>query len=267
MFIRGLENPLDGTQLVIEKQEKARAYLAAAAVDDSCIEVVWKLFDDNYFLRYRSSEVAWHTEWLADSDTKNPAGLIDVRQRRTGDGVEAVLLTNQRNRTFAHVTAMLDELGMNIMDARIVPLANNRSIDTYIFMESDERVDIDEYRINEIQRSLTRILSLGDEKALTVTRTITRQARMFNTPTRVDFDSTTLGGQTVFELVTADRPGLLSRIGTVFMDQGINIASAKIMTIGERAEDVFYISDLSGNPLTEITKSELVEAILAKLVD
>jgi [protein-PII] uridylyltransferase len=51
------------------------------------------------------------------------------------------------------------------------------------------------------------------------------------------------------------------------MDQGINIASAKIMTIGERAEDVFYISDLSGNPLTEITKSELVEAILAKLVD
>ena len=267
VFIRGLENPLDGTQLIIEKQEKARTYLAAAAVDDSCIEVVWQLFDDNYFLRYRSSEVAWHTEWLADSDTKNPAGLIDVRQRRTGDGVEAVLLTNQRNRTFAHVTAMLDELGMNIMDARIVPLANNRSIDTYIFMESDERVDIDEYRINEIQRSLTRILSLGDEKALTVTRTITRQARMFDTPTRVDFDSTTLGGQTVFELVTADRPGLLSRIGTVFMDQGINIASAKIMTIGERAEDVFYISDLSGNPLTENTKSELVEAILAKLVD
>ena len=266
-FIRGLENPLDGTQLVIEKQEKARAYLAAAAVDDSCVEVVWQLFDDNYFLRYRSSEVAWHTEWLADSATRSPIGSVDVRQRRTGDGVEAVLLTNQRNRTFAHVTAMLDELGMTIMDARIVPLANSRSIDTYVFMESDERVDIDEHRINKIRRSLTRILLLGDEETIAVTRSITRQARMFNTPTRVDFDSTILGGQTVFELVTADRPGLLSRIGTTFMEQGINIASAKIMTIGERAEDVFYISDLSGNPLTEVAQSQLAEAILVKLVD
>ena len=266
-FIRGLENPLDGAQLVIEKQEKARAYLAAAAVDNSCVEVVWQLFDDNYFLRYRSSEVAWHTEWLANSATKIPIGSVDVRQRRTGDGVEAVLLTNQRNRTFAHVTAMLDELGMTIMDARIVPLVNNRSIDTYVFMESDERVDIDEHRINKIRRSLTRILSLGDEETVAVTRSITRQARMFNTPTRVNFDSTILGGQTVFELVAADRPGLLSRIGTTFMEQGIDIASAKIMTIGERAEDVFYISDLSGNPLTEVAQSQLTEAILAKLVD
>ena len=266
-FIRGLENPLDGAQLVIEKQEKARAYLAAAAVDNSCVEVVWQLFDDNYFLRYRSSEVAWHTEWLANSATKIPIGSVDVRQRRTGDGVEAVLLTNQRNRTFAHVTAMLDELGMTIMDARIVPLANSRSIDTYVFMESDERVDIDEHRINKIRRSLTRILSLGDEETVAVTRSITRQARMFNTPTRVNFDSTILGGQTVFELVAADRPGLLSSIGTTFMEQGIDIASAKIMTIGERAEDVFYISDLSGNPLTEVAQSQLTEAILAKLVD
>ena len=266
-FIRGLENPLDGAQLVIEKQEKARAYLAAAAVDNSCVEVVWQLFDDNYFLRYRSSEVAWHTEWLANSATKIPIGSVDVRQRRTGDGVEAVLLTNQRNRTFAHVTAMLDELGMTSMDARIVPLANNRSIDTYVFMESDERVDIDEHRINKIRRSLTRILSLGDEETVAVTRSITRQARMFNTPTRVNFDSTILGGQTVFELVAADRPGLLSRIGTTFMEQGIDITSAKIMTIGERAEDVFYISDLSGNPLTEVAQSQLTEAILVKLVD
>jgi len=55
----------------------------------------------------------------------------------------------------------------------------------------------------------------------------------------------------VFELVTADRPGLLSKVGKVFIEQRINIASAKIMTIGERAEDVFNISDLSGRSLSE----------------
>src|SRR5210317_1557304 len=62
---RGLENPFEGAQLIIEKKEKARRYLATAGVDDDSVSSVWQQFDDNYFLRYRSSEIAWHTQWLA----------------------------------------------------------------------------------------------------------------------------------------------------------------------------------------------------------
>jgi [protein-PII] uridylyltransferase len=47
----------------------------------------------------------------------------------------------------------------------------------------------------------------------------------------------------------------------VFIKQGINIASAKIMTIGERAEDVFYISDLSGRALSDAALTELADAL------
>ena len=257
---RGLENPIEGEQLIEEKQTKARMYLEEAGVSVEKIEDVWKLFNDNYFLRYRSSEIAWHTEWLSDSDLSN-VGLVDVRRRRTGDGVEAVLLTPQTKRTFAHATAVLDELGMTIVDARIVPLDNGKSIDTYVFMESDKRVDIDEERINKIRRALTRILTASDESVTKVTRAVTRQARMFKTPTRVDFSPGIADGQTVFELITADRPGLLSKVGQVFVQQGIYITSAKIMTIGERAEDVFYITDLSGKPLSVTALDKLADAL------
>jgi len=88
---------------------------------------------------------------------------------------------------------------------------------------------------------------------------------MFTTPTRVKFKRGTSGDQTVFELVTADRPGLLSRVGQIFIDQGINIRSAKIMTIGERAEDVFDISDLSGRALTEAALNSLADSLRDKL--
>ena len=151
------------------------------------------------------------------------------------------------------------------MDARIVPLDNARSIDTYVFMESDKRVDIDEERINKIRRALTRILTAGDNKIAKVTRAVTRQARMFTTPTRVDFTPGTADDRTVFELITADRPGLLSIVGEVFIEQGINIASAKIMTIGERAEDVFYISDLDGRALSEDAVKKLSESLRERL--
>jgi [protein-PII] uridylyltransferase len=262
---RGLENPFEGEQLVLEKQEKAQRYLATAGVSKDSIDDVWQHFDDNYFLRYRSSEIAWHTEWLGVSDIERDIGLVDVRRRRSGDGIEAVLYTRQTKRTFAPVTAVLDELGMTIVDARIVPLGNGNSIDTYIFMESDKRIDIDEERINKLRRALTRILTADDEEVAKVTRAVTRQARMFSTPTQVSFSPSTSDNQTVFELNTADRPGLLSNVGQVFIEQGINITSAKIMTIGERAEDVFYIGDLSGKSLSTTALESLEDSLLNKL--
>jgi len=264
---RGLENPFEGEQLVGEKQGKARTYLEAAGIFGEAVASVWQLFNDNYFLRYRSSEIAWHTEWLAESDTDRTIGLVDVRRRRTGDGIEAVLFTPQIHHTFAHVTAVLDELGMTIMDARIVPLDNGNSIDTYVFMESDNRVDIDEERINKIRRALVRTLTASDDDVAKVTRAVTRQARMFKTATRVNFRSSTSDDQTVFELITADRPGLLSKVGKVFIEQRIDIASAKIMTIGERAEDVFYISNHDGHALTESALTQLADSLREKLDD
>jgi len=48
---------------------------------------------------------------------------------------------------------------------------------------------------------------------------------------------------------------------------GIDIDTAKIMTIGERAEDVFYISDESGAPLSDAAKEELRDKLVAKLGD
>ena len=262
---RGLENPFESDQLVEEKQEKARHYLAVAGIREDEVAGVWKLFNEDYFLRYRSSEIAWHTEWLADSNISSDVGLVDIRRRNSGDGVEAVVFTPQIRHTFAHVTAALDELGMTIMDARIVPLDNDNSIDTYVFMESDKRIDIDDNRIDKIRRAFTGVLTAKDESITKVTRAVTRQARMFTTPTRVDFSESTSTDQSVLELTTADRPGLLSKVGQVFIEQDINISSAKIMTIGERAEDVFYISDLKGNALTEAALMKLADALRKEL--
>ncbi len=262
---RGLENPIEGEQLLAEKKEKALRYLDQAGVAQAEIERIWPMFPDNYFLRYRSSEIAWHTEWLADSDTASDIAIVDIRRRRTGDGIEAALYTPQARHTFAHATAVIDELGLTIIDARLVPLDNGYSIDHYVIMESDERVEIDEARIAKIRRSLTRVLMATDDKVLKVTRPIARQARMFTTKTQVDFGLAAHSDATVLELVAADRPGLLSAVGKAFIEHGIDIASAKIMTIGERAEDVFYISDESGNPLTDAVQEQLRQSLLERL--
>ncbi|MBT8101221.1 MAG: ACT domain-containing protein, partial [Gammaproteobacteria bacterium] len=262
---RGLENPIDREQLILEKKQESRSALAALGLGDTRIDEVWKLLNDAYFLRHRSDEIVWHTEWLADSDAQSEVGLLDVRRQKNGDGVEAALYTPQTERTFATVTAILDELGMTIVDARIIPIENGYSLDTYIFMELDKRMEIDAARLEKIRRSLTRVLAAGDGKSVKVTRTRSRQARMFTTETIVEYGPDTPTGRTVLELVAADRPGLLSKIGQAFIERGVDIEAAKIMTIGERAEDVFYISDEAGKTLDDTAKRKLRDEIIVKL--
>jgi [protein-PII] uridylyltransferase len=263
---RGLENPIDRDLLLAEKQDKARTILVERGVAEQRIEEVWAVLNDNYFLKHRVKEITWHTEWLADSDTESEIGLVDVRRRKTGDGVEAVLYTPREKRTFAHATAVLDELGMTIIDARIVPLDRGRSIVTLVFMEQDQRVESDEARINKVRRALTRILTAPGENVASVTRTLPRQARMFTTKTTMEFSQSASNDQTVLELRAADRPGLLSTIGQVFIEQGIDIEAAKIVTIGEKAEDVFYIClESGGGALDESQQDELGSALLERL--
>jgi [protein-PII] uridylyltransferase len=262
---RGLENPIDREQLILEKQEAARGMLEGAGVADEAISAIWPMFTEDYFLRHRGEEIAWHTEVLADSDMGVEHGFVDVRKQPGGDGIQAVFYTPQKKRTFAHGTAGLGELGMTIVDARILPLKNGYSLDTYIFMEFDKRVEVDESRMSKIRRTLTRVLTAPDEHAAAVTRPAPRQVRMFTTKTSIDFLEDAANQRTVMELVAGDRPGLLSDVGRTFVEMGINIDTAKIMTIGERAEDVFYISDESGRPLSEEICSLLREKLVNRL--
>ncbi len=262
---RGDDNPLEHRQLIMETRDAAREALHQSGISSENMAAVWSAFDDNYFLRHRAREVVWHTEWLADSDMQSDTGLVDIRHRQDSEGVEAALYTKREKHTFAHTTAVLDELGMTIVDARIVPLNNGYSLDTFVFMELDERTEVDEARMNKIRRSLTRVLTADDDDILRVTRAVSRQARMFSTPTQVDFEKHAQAGQTVMELIAADRPGLLSTVGRVLIENDINILAAKIMTIGERAEDVFYIENENGETLSpqqqDALRDRLVEAI------
>ncbi len=261
----GHENPIDREQLILETQNEARELLLAADLSADDIDELWKLFTEDYFLRYRPGEIAWHTEILADSDPQSEYGLLDVRKQANGDGIEAVLYTPRQKRTFAFATALLDELGMTIVDARIVPLAVPFSIDMYVFMETDPKIDVDEARINKVRRVLTRILATSDEGEVRVTRRASRQARMFSTRPSVRFTEDVAGRRTVMEINALDRPGLLSLIGQVFIELDINIDTAKIVTIGERAEDVFYILDLAGEPLSEDRCKMLGDRLIERL--
>jgi [protein-PII] uridylyltransferase len=88
---------------------------------------------------------------------------------------------------------------------------------------------------------------------------------MFTTPTQISFADDSRNRRSVMELVASDRPGLLSEVGKVFMREKIQLHGARIVTVGERAEDVFYIADVDDQPLPEAARERVKRALVEAL--
>jgi [protein-PII] uridylyltransferase len=246
---RGLETPVDQEELIRETQAHARARMSDVPVEQ--ITQVWSQWTDAYFLRYSPEEIAWHTTLLAGRDLRDDTPLVAIRQLTDRGGTAVLTYTPWRLHSFARTTAVLDQMGLNVVDARLISSANGFSLETYVVLEDSGAVIADADRIREIELGLGRNLKQPEESPATVTRRAPRQVRMFTTPTQVNFTLDTRNDRTILELVAADRPGLLSEVGKVFKAEHVTINGAKIMTVGERAEDVFYITDTEGRLLQE----------------
>jgi [protein-PII] uridylyltransferase len=262
---RGLEVPIDQEELLRETREAARALVAQRGIDAQAIESIWSSFTDTYFLRHTPQEIAWHTTLLAARDVEDEDPLVAVSPQTERGGTPIFSYMPHRYHTFARTTAVLDQMGLNIVDARITPTANGFSLDTYLVLEDNGRTITDLVRIHEIEAALKRSLTQPVNAPLAVTRRAPRQVRMFATPTQVTLSADTRRNRTILELMAGDRPGLLSEVGKVFMSERVDIHGARIMTVGERAEDVFYLSDASGQPLSDGAAERLQQRMMEAL--
>jgi [protein-PII] uridylyltransferase len=246
---RGLETPVDQEELIRETQDQARARMPELTAEQ--ISQVWSQWTEAYFLRYTPEEIAWHTALLAGRQPGDDTPLVAIRQLADRGGTAVLTYTPRRLQSFARTTAVLDQMGLNVVDARLITSANGFSLETYVVLEDSGAVITDAVRLREMERGLWRNLQQPEDSPATVTRRAPRQVRMFSTPTQVNFSLDTRNDRTILELVAADRPGLLCEVGKVFKAERVAINGAKIMTVGERAEDVFYITDMDGRLLKD----------------
>jgi [protein-PII] uridylyltransferase len=254
---RGLESPIDQDELVRETQDTARRMLIEQRVSEADIQRAWSGFSAAYFLRHSPEEVAWHTRLLAEREPGSEEPLVAIEPQSVRGTTGVLVFGRPRRHGFARATAVLDQLGLTIVDARITPTGDGFSLDFYHVLEDDGAPITDEDRQQEIERALWRSVQRPEDSPFAVSRRAPRQARMFNTPTQIAMSVDERNHRSVLELIAGDRPGLLCDIGKVLMEERIEIHAAKVMTVGERAEDVFYVTDFDNHPLTEADAQRL----------
>jgi [protein-PII] uridylyltransferase len=261
---RGLIRPIDKEERIHEIQQQALVQLSRQGIDKKRVKGMWQGFGDDYFLRYAPDEIVWHTRAIFKTGHRLP--LILARENPNRGGTEVFVYTYDSEAIFAKMVTTLDRLGLTVLDARIIT-SNGMTLDSYTVVESSGESIQEPFRIKEIVTTLRQQLGMPTFNFNRSSRRLARVLKHFPTPTQVIFSEDTGNGRTVIELITADRPGLLSRIGQAFMDCEVHLQNAKVATIGARAEDVFFITDRNNQPLQDERRYAELRAALVHYLD
>jgi len=266
---RGLENPLEREEQIRQTQRVALDSLVRNGTDPDDAEQLWAQLGDDYFLRHSSIDVAWHTEAiLQHGDSSEPLVLIrETTQRDFEGGTQIFIYAADQHDFFAVTVAAMDQLNLNIHDARIITSSSQFTLDTYIVLDADGTpIGNDPKRIQEIRHGLIEALRKPEEYLTIIKRYVPRQLKHFAFPPQVTIHNDTQRPQTIIEVIAPDRPGLLARIGQLFLDFDLSVQNAKIATMGERVEDVFFVTNADNQPLSDLQLcTRLQQALVRQL--
>lgn len=232
---------VDTGTVLAQRQEEATRLIRLASLSDTDRDQFWKQLDVAYFLRHDSSEIAWHTRHLyRQTDPAKP--VVRVRPTEHGEGLQVMVYTRDVPQLFVNTCGYFDSKSLSIQDARVHTTRHGWALDSYIVLPSEPNSDL---------RSLASLVEYELAEQLTSPGTVrhagararqSRLSKVFPIMPQADLQPDE-GSQSWRLSVTAtDRPGLLHALARVFAMHEVSLIMAKIMTLGDRVEDVFIIS-------------------------
>ena len=169
---------------------------------------------------------------------------------------------------FSTVCAELEQLDLTVHDARIYSANDGMSLDTFFVLDSaGKSMSEDNVRLKNIAEHLTQALTDAVRAPNIPQRRTPRQVKSFSIPTVTKMTLDEASGVSVLEVSTPDRPGLLARVARIFVDFNVELQAAKIQTLGERVEDVFFLTDEAQQPITDPKLCEAIQLAIRTELD
>ena len=255
----------------MDRVRVAQADLRAALPDwnETAFEAYAQRHYPPYWLKVEPGRRLKHARFVhaAESEGRTVATMFETDRFR---GVtELTVMSPDHPRLLAIVTGACAAAGGNIVDAQIFTTADGFALDT-IFVSRAFEMDEDELRRAErvaraIEGALRGEVKIAD---LVAGRRPPREGpRTFDVLPEAVIDNELSSRHTVVEVSGLDRPGLLYDLTTTLGKLNLNIASAHIATFGEKAVDVFYVTDLTGTKVTHPGRQSAIRRALLEVFE
>ena len=234
-----------------KRQKEALATLRLYGLPEDAHVAFWKQLDIVYFLRHDASDIAWQTRtlyWRANSSEP----VVKCRLSPIGEGLQVTVYMLDRADLFARICSYFDRKNFSILDAKIHTTIHDYALDTFLVTRQGFEKN---YRdiISLVEHELTELLKSPSELPPPSKPRLSRKSRSFPVSPTLDLRPDASGKCFVLSITANDRTGLLYSIAQVFSRYKVNLHTAKIMTLGERIEDVFLIdSEMLQHPRAQI---------------
>jgi len=202
-------------------------------------ERLWKELDLVYFLRHSASDIAWHARCLL-VHVRAERPVVRTRLAPAGEGLEVLLYSHDQKDLFMRVCGYFEHKRLSILDAKIHTTRHGYALDTFLISDNGRGGNF-RSMLQSVETELTAWLSSGPAQIPPPRGRVSRHSRHFPVAPAVHLQPDESGRQYMLSLVATDRVGLLYTVAGVLARHGVNVLTAKILTLGERVEDVFLI--------------------------
>ena len=260
----GLENPRNREERISDKKETALTKLAEHGIDEERIQKIWANANDEYFLRESAANIVWHTEAIAS--LSGPGSLVSTDcliQNALEGATQIFIYTKNSNYLFAKTAAAFEKLNLNIQGARIFTSDNDYCMDTYTVLEaSGKPVGNKPKRLSEIEKVTTEYINSDMATIAPSHLRRSRKDKYFSHTIEINWLNSPIRNYSTVEINCPDQSGILASIGKAFAEHRINLRDARITTLGERVEDLFFVTDQSNKPIDD---QDLIDKISSEL--
>jgi len=220
-----------------------------------------------YWLKTDETRRAKQARLLRETDKAGHTVRTDYETDQFRGVTELTILSPDHPRLLAIVTGACAASGGNIVDAQIFTTTDGVALDTIVLSRAFDRDEDELRRAERVAKAIERALK-GEVKIADLVdgkRPAKERSKAFHVPPEVTIDNSLSSRQTVIEVSGLDRPGLLYDLTTALGKLNLNIASAHIVTFGEKAVDVFYVTDLTGTKVTHAGRQATITRTLLEV--
>ncbi|HRP96262.1 MAG TPA: [protein-PII] uridylyltransferase [Rhodocyclaceae bacterium] len=236
------------------RQEDARRLLRYYGLRPGIEDALWSQLEPVYFMRNSAEEIAWHTRVLYyRPDAGTP--VVKARVSDEDQGLQVMVFTRDQKDLFVRLTGFFGRLGFSILDAKVHTTRHGYALDSFMLQDPGNTAH---YRdiVTLIEHELTERLTRAGPPERPTTGRLSRQVRHFPVTPTVSIRADEAGRHYILSLTAADRPGLLFSVAEVLAQNGIDVHTAKIATLGERVEDTFLLSGRGLSQASHVVKIE-----------
>jgi [protein-PII] uridylyltransferase len=266
VVLAGGHSALDRKRRVEKAQQELRAALPAWSDPD--FEAYAQRHYPAYWLKADLPHKVEHAKLLHLTEVEMRSLATEVATDAFRGVTELTVVAPDHPRLLSVIAGACASAGANIVDAQIFTTTDGLALDT-IFVSRAFEEDEDELRrakriAQAIEKSLRGEIRLRDVIAAKRVAAKPRDSAFTIAP-EVTIDNTLSNRYTVVEASGLDRLGLLFDLTTVLSALNLNIGSAHIVTFGEKAVDVFYVTDLTGAKITNAARQGAIRRHLLEI--